>query len=331
MDKLLESLHFGNVDFEQNVDLAKYTYMKTGGIAKLLILPKTTEEVIHSIKSLNEYDVAYKIIGATSNLLFLDNADYTCLLSTTNLKGIEINQVNNEIISRSGEMLGDLSRFALLNSVTGFEGLEGIPGTVGGAVFMNAGAYGYETKNVLKSIELVDPKGNINNLRIDDLGLKYRNSALKRGEVKGVVVSATFKIEHRNQSKIEARMELFHSKRHKYQEFLFPNLGSCFSGSIYRALGKKDRGFKLISMLYFLFAYKVKLFRRESPINRKWINDIALKRFNFSYEKQPFSNKNINTMVNRGQGTDEMLRFIDEINRLADFKIPIENEIVEKF
>lgn len=331
MDKLLESLRFDDIAFHQNVDLTKLTYLKTGGIAKMLILPKTTEEVIQSIKLLVEHGVKYKIIGATSNLLFLDNSDYSCLLSTTNLKGIILDQTANEIVSASGEMLGELSRFALLNSITGFEGLEGIPGTVGGAVFMNAGAYGYETKKVLKSIELIDENGSSRTIKKEELGLKYRNSVLKNGEVKGVVVSATFNIQYISQSKIEERMELFHSKRHKYQEFSFPNLGSCFSGSIYRVLGKKDSVFRITSMFYFLINYKIKLFRRESPINRKWINDIAIKRFNFKYEKQPFSNKNINTLVNRGQGTDEMLRYIEEINRLADSTIPIENEIVDSF
>ena len=196
---------------------------------------------------------------------------------------------------------------------------------------MNAGAYGYETKNVLKGIELIDKYGNRKKFKNEELGLKYRNSVLKKGEVEGIVVSATFNIKYMPQSKIEQRMELFHAKRHKYQEWSFPNLGSCFSGSVYRALGEKDGVFKYISMLYFFFNYKVRLFRRGSPINRIWINNFAIKRFSLKYEKQPFSNKNINTLVNRGQGTDEMLRYIEEINLLTDSKIPIENEIVESF
>lgn len=331
MDKLLEALQLGGVEFQENVDLAKTSYLKTGGLAKLIIIPRTKAEVIYCVESLRKEGRNYKIIGATSNLLFLDNAEYSCLLLTTNLKGIWIDENANEIIAGSGEMLGDLSRFALINSITGFEGLEGIPGTVGGAVFMNAGAYGYETKKVLKWIELIDEYGKCVLLKTEELGLKYRNSLIKKGVIKGIIVSAAFSIRYFEQSQIEKRMELFHAKRHKYQEFLFPNLGSCFSGSIYRALGKKDYGFKIVSMLYFLFNYKFRIFRRESPINRIWINNFALKRFKLNYEKQPFSNKNINTLVNRGQGTDEMLRYIKEIDQLADNKIPVENEIVIGF
>lgn len=331
MDKLLATLNYYNIEFKEHVDLTAMSYLRTGGVAKLMILPDTTEKVVQSVRALNSHNINYKVIGATSNLLFLDNSAYGCLLATTNLKGIRMDQTKSEIVSASGEMLGDLSRFALLHSITGFEGLEGIPGTVGGAVFMNAGAYGYETKNVLKSIELIDDSGESRILTKEELGLNYRNSVLKKGEVKGVVVNATYHITYGCQKKIEERMELFHSKRHKYQEFLFPNLGSCFSGSIYRALGKRDRVFRIISMCYFLFNYKIKIFRRESPINRIWINNIAIKRFNFKYDKQPFSNKNINTLVNRGQGTTEMLRFIEEIDKLTNSAVPIENEIVDPF
>lgn len=331
MEKFIGELELLKIEIKENIDLTKFSYLQTGGKAKILILPKNTEEVLQTIKLVNSYNVKYKVIGATSNLLFLDNSDYSCLISTMNLKGINIDKNTNDIVASSGEMLGDVSRYALLNSITGFEGLEGIPGTIGGAVFMNAGAYGYEIKNVLKSIELIDDKGNLLLINNDQLGLKYRNSHLKDGKFKGIVVSARFTIKFEEQSTIEKRMELFHAKRHKYQEFSYPNLGSCFSGSIYRALGEKDNLFKLVSMLYFLFNYKLKIFRRESPINRKWINDLAIKRFNFDFEKQPFSNKNINTLVNRGQGTDEMLRYINEINKLSDNKIPVENEIVKAF
>lgn len=331
MEKIFETLSASNIDFQKEVDLSMSTYMKTGGLARLIIFPKNSEEVVETLKILKANNLNYKVIGATSNLLFLDNSNYTCLLSTTELKGIKIDDKNNEIITGSGEMLADLSRFALLKSITGFEGLEGIPGTVGGAVYMNAGAYGYETKNVLKSIEFIDENGKRIKIEKDKLNLKYRNSALKRGEIKGIVVSASFKINFSSSNKIEKRMELYHAKRHKYQEFLYPNLGSCFSGSIYRALGKKDLVFKMISMFYFLFNYKLRLFRRESPINRNWINDILIRRFNLKFDKQPFSHKNINTLVNRGQGTEEMLRYIKTINSLTDSKIPIENEIVESF
>ncbi|MDD3686011.1 MAG: FAD-binding protein [Bacteroidales bacterium] len=331
MNELEKILEVNKISFVNNVEMSKISYLKTGGNSNIIIMPKSTAEVELSVKLLKAHNLNYKIIGATTNLLFLDNATYSCILSTVNLKGIEINSTKKELYVGSGEMLADLSRFALQNAIIGFEGFEGIPGMIGGAVFMNAGAYGYEIKNVLKRIEFVDENGNKRKLQKEELGLHYRNSIFREGKIKGVITLCVFEVKFGSQHMIESKMELFHAKRHKYQEFLYPNLGSMFSGSIYRELGKQDVIFKIVSMFYFLFNYKLKLFRRESPLNRKWINDIAVKRFNLKYIKQPFSCKNINCLVNRGQGTDEMLRFIDEVKLITKSQIPIENEIVEQF
>lgn len=331
MTEVLQILKTENIEYSTNINLSDITYLKTGGIAKLIIYPNTTDQVVSLIQGLKINGVGYKVIGATSNLMFLDDTSYSCLISTSKLTKMELNLEKKEIVGGSGVMMSDLSRFALINSIKGFEGLEGIPGTIGGAVFMNAGAYGYEIKDVLNSIEMVDTDGVLQIIKAKDLGLHYRNSYLREGKINGIVTKCFFNVDLGNQYDIERKMELFHSKRHKYQDFSYPNLGSMYSGSVYREIGKRDKVFKLISMLYFLFNYKFKIFRRESPINRKWINDIIVKRFNLKYDKQPFSNKSINCLVNRGQGTDEMLRYMDDIKRLTYNKIPIENEVVEEF
>jgi len=331
MTEVLQILKTENIEYTTNINLSDITYLKTGGIAKLIIYPNTTDQVVSLIQGLKINGVGYKVIGATSNLMFLDDTSYSCLISTSKLTRMELNLEKKEIEGGSGVMMSDLSRFALINSIKGFEGLEGIPGTIGGAVFMNAGAYGYEIKDVLNSIEMVDTDGVLQIIKAKDLGLHYRNSYLREGKINGIVTKCFFNVDLGNQYDIERKMELFHSKRHKYQDFSYPNLGSMYSGSVYREIGKRDKVFKLISMLYFLFNYEFKIFRRESPINRKWINDIIVKRFNLKYDKQPFSNKSINCLVNRGQGTDEMLRYMDDIKRLTYNKIPIENEVIEEF
>lgn len=280
MTEVLQILKTENIEYSTNINLSDITYLKTGGIAKLIIYPNTTDQVISLIQGLKINGVGYKVIGATSNLMFLDDTSYSCLISTSKLTKMELNLEKKEIVGGSGVMMSDLSRFALINSIKGFEGLEGIPGTIGGAVFMNAGAYGYEIKDVLNSIEMVDTDGVLQIIKANDLGLHYRNSYLREGKINGIVTKCFFNVDLGNQYDIERKMELFHSKRHKYQDFSYPNLGSMYSGSVYREIGKRDKVFKLISMLYFLFNYEFKIFRRESPINRKWINDIIVKRFN---------------------------------------------------
>src|SRR5690606_38240590 len=119
--------------------------------------------------------------------------------------------------------------------------------------------------------------------------------------------------------------------RHKYQDFLYPNLGSLYSGLLYKELGKRDKIFWMYYLIFTFFNYKFKIFRRESPINRNWINNVFVKRFGVQFDIQPFSRKTINCLVNRGQGTHEMLNYIDKMNELTNNKIPIENEIVREF
>jgi len=331
MENLLKELRSNKISFELDVNLSKLTYLKTGGIVKLLVYPSNTKEVSETLKSLKHNEITFKIIGATSNLLFKDAVSYSCLVSTSKIKELNLDHKNEEFIVGTGSMLPDLSRFALFNASKGFEGLEGIPGTVGGAVFMNAGAYGYEIKDTLKRIEFVDFNGDIKTLSAEDLGLSKRNSYIKSGKISGVITKAYFKYNKGIPENIAGKMEIYHSKRHKYQDFQYPNLGSMYSGSIYRALGKKDKYFNFLSIMFYALNYRWKFFRRESPLNRKWINDIAVKRFNLNYKLQPFSNKTINCLVNRGQGTDEMIRYINEINQLTDHTIPVENEIVNEF
>lgn len=324
-------LNEADIRYKKDIVLADITYLRTGGLVKVIAYPDNPDKMADLLSFLHKTETTFKIIGATSNLLFLDDVEYTFLVSTSDMKHIEYDAVNKQIIADAGVMLPDLSRFALYQSITGMEGLEGIPGTLGGAVFMNAGAYGCEVKDTLTGVDLSDYSGNICHYTKDKLGLSHRTSLIRQGKVAGIILKCYFSAENGNAQKIERKMELFHAKRHKYQDFLYPNLGSIFSGSLYRALGKRDIFFKYLSATYLLFSYKIKLFRRESPLNRKWLNDIVVKRFCLKYDIQPFSNKTLNCLVNRGQGTDEMVRYIDEINKLTDNSLPVENEVVDGF
>lgn len=131
MTEVLQILKTENIEYSTNINLSDITYLKTGGIAKLIIYPITTDQVVSLIQGLKINGVGYKVIGATSNLMFLDDTSYSCLISTSKLTKMELNLEKKEIVGGSGVMMSDLSRFALINSIKGFEGLEGIPGTIG--------------------------------------------------------------------------------------------------------------------------------------------------------------------------------------------------------
>ena len=151
----------------------------------------------------------------------------------------------NLIVAECGSLLPELSRFALHNSLKGFEGLEGIPGTVGAAIFMNAGAYGSEIKDTLSSVDVILKNGEIKNYKKDDLNLSYRNSIFRTSKKDEIILRGYFKVKFGDPLSMYNKMSLFHNKRHKYQEWMYPNLGSLYSGSIYRLLAKKDLIFKI--------------------------------------------------------------------------------------
>jgi UDP-N-acetylmuramate dehydrogenase len=290
----LKQLQQAGIEISEKVNLSEFSYLKTGGEAELVVFPRDHEQLQNGIKILNELGILYRTVGATSNLIFLDDKQYTCLLCTNRMTDWSFDLKERLLIAESGVMLPELSRIALYQSIVGFEGFEGIPGTIGGAVFMNAGAYGNEIKKVLLKVEVVCPDGTSRTYSVDQLGLQYRNSIFRHEKNSEIISRCYFKAPAGDQKAIYKKMEFLHSKRHKYQEYMYPNLGSLFSGSVYRALGTRDPVYKMISSAYYLFCYKWKLFRRESPINRKWINDITVSRFGIRFDKQPFSDKTMN-------------------------------------
>jgi len=331
LQNLKKELLKRKISFKENSSLKEISYFRSGGLVSLMIFPVTKEELKVSFEFVIQYDIPFKIIGETSNLLFLDDCDYSCLISTTKINQMHYDEDTNHIVCDAGVLLPDLSRFALLHSFTGYAGLEGIPGTVGGAIFMNAGAYGDNIQKVLESVDVLTPTGSLENIVISDLEYQYRDSIFKNGKNAGIILCGYFKCVVCAQQSIYNKMELYHAKRHKYQDFMFPNLGSVFSGSVYRALANKDKMYKIVSSLFYILNYKLKIFRRESPINRKWLNDYTVRKFGFDFEKQPFSDKSMNIIVNNGQHTDVYISYIRTIEEAIGDQVPLENEIVEEF
>lgn len=319
-----------SVDYKADVDLSNFTYFKTGGIAKLVIFPSSTSDLKNVLREFNENSIRFKIVGETTNLMFLDDVIYSCIVSVRNISNLYYDDKKNQIVAECGALLSDLSRLALIHGFGGFSGLEGIPGSVGAAVVMNAGAYGDDISGVLMSVDILDLEGKVSNLSLDKLELKYRDSIFRRKN-NYIILQVNFKCKPQDKKNIYKKMILFHAKRHKYQEFAYPTLGSLFSGSIYRSLAKKNLFFGLVSSLFFFFNYRFKIHRRESPMERVWLNNLAVKIFKIKYKKKSFSNKDLNTLINQGQGTDEIVSYINKMKDLLGEKVPIENEIVEKF
>ena len=330
-EKLLTWLKSESIEFSSDVSLSKFSWFKTGGIADVILFPDSKRKLSMCVNWISDANLDFKVIGETSNLIFLDDVNYSIFISTSKIASLKYNPSTSLITAECGALLPELSRFALSLSAKGFEGLEGIPGTVGAAVFMNAGAYGDEIKDVVESVDVITTNGGIKTYSLDSLKLSHRNSVFRSELNNEVIVSASFKVDIGDPLEIYNKMSLYHNKRHKYQEFMYPTLGSIYSGSVYRALAKKDFWYKVVSSIYYLVFYKLKLFRREAPDNRKWLNDFTVKRSGITYKNQPFSNKDMNTLINNGHHTDELQDYLDQLNDLVGDDIVIENEIVKKF
>ena len=211
-------------DIKVNEKLSQYVNFKVGGPADILLTPRTKEQVIKSVKICKENNIPFYIIGNGSNLLVRDGGFRGVVILMKSLTNIS---VDGEVIdAESGVMLKDVSKTALENSLTGFEFACGIPGTVGGAIFMNAGAYNGEIANVAESAQVIDNEGNIKELSKEELEFGYRSSAIMKNGY--VVLSAKFKLKNGQVKTIKDLVDDLTNKRESKQPLEYPSAGSTF-------------------------------------------------------------------------------------------------------
>lgn len=207
-----------------NEAMSKHTNFKLGGPADLLVIPDTKEELINILNLSREMEIPTFVIGNGSNLIVKDGGIRGLVVKLEKLKSMKVEE--DSIIADCGAELKDLSTLALENNLTGMEFACGIPGSLGGAVFMNAGAYLGEMKQVLDSVTALDNKGNIINLKRDELDLSYRSSVIKK---KGyIVLDAIMKLEKGEHETIKERIDLLTFKREDKQPLEMPSAGSTF-------------------------------------------------------------------------------------------------------
>lgn len=224
--ELIEQLKQMNIGkLETNVLLSKYTTYKVGGKAKVLAYPKNIEKLITLLKWAKTNNISYKMLGNGSNLIFSD-ADYNgILIKLTEFDDIEI--FDNKIRVGAGYSLMKLSRIALKNSLTGLEFAAGIPGTVGGAVFMNAGAYKSDMGYIVQMIKVLTPDFRIVTLENKELAFHYRTSFLKT-HPNYICLEAIIKLEKGKKEAIEEVMKSRLQRRKEAQPLEYPSAGSVF-------------------------------------------------------------------------------------------------------
>lgn len=222
LEDLYNVLDFNKVKL--NEPMSKHTTFRVGGNVKVLICPSTIDEMISVIELLKQNQMKYFVIGNGSNLIVSDNGYDGIIIKTTNINSIKVD--NNIIEAGCGVFLSSISKKALDNLLSGVEFLSGIPGTIGGAVAMNAGAYSAEVKDIIYYATVLNESGKVVKMYKEDLMFSYRNSVIQSSN--NIVLSAAFMLPHDSYEAIHSKMVDIQSKRVSTQPLNYPNAGSIF-------------------------------------------------------------------------------------------------------
>lgn len=230
-----------------NEPMKNHTSFKIGGPADILVEPREVWHIKEIINICKTENIPYFVMGNGTNLIVRDGGirgvviKMTCKFSACSLEG-------NIIKAEAGISLSRLANFAMVNGLTGLEFASGIPGTLGGAVVMNAGAYGPEIKDVILSTEYLDRDGEVKKLTRDEHQFGYRTSVLQHNG--GIVLRSEFALEKGDKEKIKQRMDELNKRRKETQPLEMPSAGSVFkrpagffAGKLIQDCGL--RGFKI--------------------------------------------------------------------------------------
>lgn len=211
---------------EYAVPMKLHTTFKIGGNASLLVEAENITQLSDIIKLCNSENIKYMLLGKGSNLLISDEGlDLVVIKLTGEFKTVE-RLDSNTVYCGAGMSLAGLCREAENNSLSGLEFAWGIPGSVGGAVFMNAGAYGGEMKDVVYSVTHIDKAGKIGTIKAEDLKFGYRHSIYKENGY--TIIGATFKLKLDSKNTIRNKMDDFMQRRKDKQPLEYPSAGSVF-------------------------------------------------------------------------------------------------------
>ncbi len=280
-----------HLNIKMNESMSKHCSFRIGGTVSMLIHPSSVEELTDTIALLKANSIRYKIIGLATNLIVSDEHMDIIIIQTTGMCSSTVNDVF--LTADCGCPMAKASLLALNNDLTGFEFAHGIPGTVGGGVFMNAGAYGGEISQVLYISKYIDHDGRICELSGKDHAFSYRNSFFM-DHTDNIIISATFKLDHGNRDAIKAKMDDFQSRRRSKQPLEYPSAGSTF---------KRPHGY---------FAGTL-------------IEDCGLK--GYSVGGAQVSEKHAGFIINKGNATcNDVLKLIDHIKTTVYNKHGVELE-----
>lgn len=215
---------FPQINIKQDELLSKYTNTRTGGPADWLAFPRSVDEVRQLVEYTHQTGMPLTVIGNASNLIVKDGGIAGLTIITTKMDAIKVS--GNVVTAAAGAAYIEVTKVARDHSLTGLEFAAGIPGSVGGAIFMNAGAYGGETQNVVQAATVMYPDGRIAKLSNAELDFGYRHCSVQDSHA--VVLEAEFSLQPGDQAAITAKMDDLNARRAAKQPLDLPSCGSVF-------------------------------------------------------------------------------------------------------
>ncbi|GFN34359.1 UDP-N-acetylmuramate dehydrogenase [Tepidimicrobium xylanilyticum] len=292
LHELFKDKSFGEILFDE--PMKNHTSFKIGGPADIMIIPNREDDITKSIKFCRENNIRYFVMGNGTNLLVKDTGIRGVVIKISNgFDNIEIQ--GDKVICQSGALLSKVAKKALKNSLTGFEFASGIPGTIGGAITMNAGAYGGEMKDIVVKVRVLDKNNRVVEFSNEEMDFRYRGSKVVDQGL--VVLGAEFKLKNGDFSQIKERMEDLTERRVSKQPLELPSGGSTFK-------------------------------RPEGHFAGKLIEDAGLRGVRFGDAQ--VSEKHCGFIVNRGEATfEQVLTLIRTIQKIVydKFNVILEPEI----
>ena len=223
----LEESKILSENVKYNIPMKNYTSFKIGGPAEYFVQIKNAEELQEALKIHQQTKEPLTIIGNGSNLLVNDNGIKGIVLQI-NIKKLEIQEEkdNIKVIVGSGNKLGELAQKLAKKEIAGFEFASGIPGTIGGAIRMNAGAHGTEMKDIVQTITYVDKMGKIHKMTAEQAKFQYRKSIFAEKDY--IIIEAELKLQKGNKKEIQEKMQEYAKYRKEKQPLEYPSAGSTF-------------------------------------------------------------------------------------------------------
>lgn len=291
---MLDKIREISEDVKINEEMKNHTTFRIGGPADIFVSVKSAEEIIRILEACNESKTQCMVMGNGSNMLVSDKGIRGVVIHVgSNMSGCRID--GETVYAEAGILMSALAKKILEAELTGFEFAAGIPGTLGGGIYMNAGAYGGELKDIIDEVTYIDENNEIKTSKNDELEFGYRHSIFETG--KYVILSCTMKLKKGNFEEIKAQMADFTKRRNDKQPVSMPSAGSTF---------KRPEGY---------FAGKL-------------IQDCGL--MGYSIGGAQVSEKHAGFVVNKGGATaDNVLKLIEHIQKtvMDKFGVWLEPEV----